>query len=621
MRDLAGARTAFLRTFVFLITYLVITGWGLSCVLGLNWMVFFGIAGFAMAVMLACRWAGSMRQLLQGVAEPLAFWPFILVTAVAAAGVVYPVTMLDSLSYRLPRILMWLQEGKVYHITTAVNSMNYMPHVWAFASIPLIQLGGIELVYLWSFTSWIVLYLIGYDWAFEISGEATKSRWLAFIGSTSTFAVLQAGSSASDLFASVLALLSLRFVLAFERTRDWREIGWAVLSFCLAAGVKPHFAVFGLPLTIWFVVSPSKPWRSFRWHWAPVLLPLWLVCSPVPSFVMNYRDYGSWTGPALSYPVKGKSPVWNIVLGTTMIIWQAPQPPINPAALVFNKQLTQAVINSGIRQIEPRFGLRMTPVSIVDTASLGLVTAALFVTGVLLALRKGRHRLKMWQFWAMAAGLASIWMALTQFVPESSGRTYCGFLYFSLPLAMVGWNLLRPQILRTGVYLCLLSSCTSLILDPAQPLWPVGRMQQMLAKSPRFGEWADKLKLYMLFPERARAGRDLVRAVPDSERVLVVLIGDDHPLLPLFYPYPNDRKLVLLPAHATARELNEVADNYVIVTGGSAGPYPELCDYLEKSGDYTLVLSHVYTSKLSRGPETWKLYQKKSLPKTTAHAP
>jgi hypothetical protein len=528
---------------------------------------------------------------------------------------------LDTLSYRLPRVLFWLQEGRVYHIPSAIDAMNYMPHVWALASVPLIQFGGVELVCIWSFTAWIVLCLVAYDWAFEICGDATKSRYLAFIGSTSTFAVLQSGSSASDLFASVLMLLSLRFVLAFERTRDWREIGWSVLCFCMAGGVKPHFAVFGLPLTIWFVASPSKPWKLFRWRWAPVLLPVWLICSAVPSFLMNYDDYGSWTGPVMKTPVKGKNPVWNVALGATMLAWQVPQPPINPAALVFNKRLGQAVGNSGLRQLVPRFGLKMPVVNMVDSASLGLVTATLFVAGVALALRKGKRWFKTWQGWAIVTGLAGMGMALSQFVPENPGRAYCGFLYFSLPLAMVGWNLLRSQILRAAVYLCLFSSCSSLIVNPARPLWPAYWVQQTFAKSPRFAGLADKMKLYLLFSERSRAGQDLVQAIPANEQILVVLTAEDHPILPLFYPYPNDRKLVLLPTTATIKEMNEAAGNYVIVVGGAPGIYPELCDYLEKSGDYTLVLSHDYTSKLSRGSEIWKLYRKKSPSNTPDHAP
>ena len=50
----------------------------------------------------------------------------------------------------------------------------------------------------------------------------------------------------------------------------------------------------------------------------------------------------------------------------------------------------------------------------------------------------------------------------------------------------------------------------------------------------------------------------------------------------------------------------------MIVGGGADETYPEICDYLEKSGDYILVLSHDYTSKLIRGAETWKLYRRTS---------
>jgi uncharacterized protein YozE (UPF0346 family) len=59
----------------------------------------------------------------------------------------------------------------------------------------------------------------------------------------------------------------------------------------------------------------------------------------------------------------------------------------------------------------------------------------------------------------------------------------------------------------------------------------------------------------------------------------------------------------------------------VIVGGGAEEQYPELCSYLEQSGDYELVLSHDYTSKLARGPETWKLFRRKVLLPVSAYKP
>jgi hypothetical protein len=57
------------------------------------------------------------------------------------------------------------------------------------------------------------------------------------------------------------------------------------------------------------------------------------------------------------------------------------------------------------------------------------------------------------------------------------------------------------------------------------------------------------------------------------------------------------------------------------VGGGGKEQYPELCGYVEQSGDYELVLSHDYTSKLVRGPEPWKLFRRKVLLPVSAYKP
>jgi hypothetical protein len=170
-------------------------------------------------------------------------------------------------------------------------------------------------------------------------------------------------------------------------------------------------------------------------------------------------------------------------------------------------------------------------------------------------------------------------------------------------------------------YVCLVSSLVTLIFNPARPLWPAGWTHETLAASPRFAKLADRMKPYILFPERAHTGESIVRAIPENERQIVVLIGDDRPLLPLFYPYSLGRKVVLLLPQATPDDLNKTRINYVVAGGASEETYPELCHYLEQSSDYTLVLSTEYVSKLSRGPETWKLYRRKSVATTEVPAP
>ena len=621
MTDTASGRTAFLRAFVFLIACLAIMGWGLSWWHWLDWLEWLSVAGFLAAVALACRWAGSGANLLKGIGEPLAFWPFILVGGLAlVAALIYPPTMLDALTYRLPRILLWLQENHIRHFSTADNRLNYMPQAWGLVTLPLIQLAGDRLVTLWNYASWIVFYLITYDWAFEVSGNVNQSRVMAFIASTSTFAVLQACEASSDLFVAALVLLSLRFVVQFEHTRNWRNINWSVLSLLLAADTKPHVAVLVLPLVTWFWLAPSKPWKSFQWRWLPGLIPVWLLCSPVLSWMLNYQTYGTWSGREVA-SVLGKSPVCNELLGMVMTVWQGIQPPVNPLAWMLNDRLQQGISELGLNLLTPNFNLRCSFVSMVDGASLGLVLSTLLAVGVVLAVRRNRQALNTWRGWAVVAGVAGYGLALSQVVPGSIGRIFCVFLFFAIPLAMVGWNSLRPQVLRAALWLCVCSSLLSLVLNPERPLWPAGRVQQALAGSPRFNWLAKKMKLYTLVPERARAGEALVQAIPASEPAVAVLVGEDRPLLPLFRPYSLERDILLLPPHAVQRDLNRWQVNYVIVGGGAAEQYPELCSYLEQSGDYELVLSHDYTSKLVRGAETWKLFRRKVLLPVSAYKP
>ncbi len=614
-------RAAFLRAFIFLIACLAIMGWGLSWLHRLEWMEWFVVAGFLAAVAFARRGAGSWTNLLKGLGEPMAFWPFILVGGLAlVAALIYPPTMLDTLTYRLPRILLWWQENHIRHFAAAENRLNYMPQAWGLATLPLIQLAGDRLAALWNYASWIVFYLITYDWALEVSGNVKQSRVMAFIASTSTFGVLQACETSTDLFLTALVLLSLRFIAQFERTRDWRNINWSVLSLLLAADTKPHVTVMALPLMIWFWLAPSKPWQAFQWRWLPALIPVWLLCSPVLSWVLNYQTYGALLG-STGVSSSALSKVWNVLLGTVMMVWQAIQPPVNPLALMFNARLQQGISELGLDRLVPGFSLRCSPISMVDGASLGLVLSTLLAVGVVLAVRRNRQALNSWRGWAMAAGAAGFWLALSHFVPGSVGRSFCVFLFFAVPLAMVGWNSLRPQVLRAGLWLCLCSSVLSLVLNPGRPLWPAGRAQRALAGSPRFSWLAKKMGLYVLVPERARTGEALVQAIPASEPAVAVLVGADQPLSPLFRPYSLGRDVLLLPPHAVQRDLNRWQVNYVIVGGGAKELLPGLCSYVEQSGDYELVASHDYTSKLTRGPETWKLFRRKVLLPVSAYKP
>ena len=313
----------------------------------------------------------------------------------------------------------------------------------------------------------------------------------------------------------------------------------------------------------------------------------------------------------------GKGPQWNVLLGSTMVVWQSIQPPVSPFGLL-HKQLDQAVADSNLKQTVPRFNLNVPAVGMVDSAPLGLVASVMFVVGIFLALKR---RVVAWWAWpslAFVAGLACLLMALTKIVPESGGRAFCGFLYFGLPMAMVGWNRLQPKWLKLGFSLSLATALTAVILTPSRPLWPASWAHDQLVKHEQFSRLTAALEPYFKYSERAHTAREIINAIPQSEPQFLALVGVDRPLLPLFRPYSSGRKVIFLPRDSRPEELQLLDVNYVLVGGGAHEVYPQLCQYLRTNSNYNLVASQDYTSRIVRGAETWQLYQRNH--GLTAHA-
>ena len=562
---------------------------------------------------------GVWPDFCEGVMRPLAFPPFVVLVVLALlAGLIYIPTMLDSLTYRLPRIWLWLQDHHIHSYGAAIARIDYMPQTWELATLPWVQAFGDKLAWFWTFCSWLVFYLVVYDWSWGLSGSHRKSQYFAFFASATPFAVLQATATANDLFAATALLLALHFIGNVERSRDGRDIGWALLSFTLACGTKTHYAIFGLPLLLWFFGAPSRPWRIFPWKWFIPLIAICLLCSPVPSFVINQRTSGVWLGSDYNR-IKGiGGPVWNVAAGMTMLLWQTPQPPVNPAALLWKKRLEDFGAKSVVKKNVPRFTLGIPPVSLPDGAGLGLVASVLMAAGALLAFRHRLVKLKSLAGWAALSGLILLIVAVSQYVPGGVARTYTGFILLTLPMVIVGWNLLGERALRWSMWLSLLTAVTALVLEPSRPLWPAQSIRQAMQNSPRFAAWATKLDSYFLVPERAHAGEALVRAMPETEPQVLLLVGDDWPVLPMFQPYGLKRKVIMMPLHSSPQKIEELGINYVIVGGGGSAFYPELYEYLTNEPNlFELVMTRNYTCKLMRGPEPWTLYRRIGYPQSS----
>jgi hypothetical protein len=549
------------------------------------------------------------------VKDGLNYRPFWVVAAfILAAGVWYPPHMLDSLTYRIPRILLWLREGQVAFLGSAESRLDYLGHGWELCNVPIVLLLGVRWVWLWNFVAWLISYLLFNTWARQFGQPQINANRFALIASASAFGVLQASNTGNDIFATAFLLLGVHFLVNYESDRSARWINWSALCLCLAAAIKVHFTVLFLPFGIWFWLARSRPWRAYAWRRAPAWAIVFLFCSPAPTFVLNHLHFGQITGPSAdALQFAGAGPLTNVLCGAVLMLWQMLQPRINPLAFSLNQPLIDWVASTGVHQLAPRFEMRMVPVAMVDNASIGTITFVAVLIGLWLALRHRREWLGHWAAWTALAGVVGFCIAVSRFLPSTVGRSFAGFVFLVFPLAMLGWTRLSERAQRVGVVLSVMSGVLVLVLTPLRPLWPAATLRDWMERRGNTAI-AGALETYLKVSERAMAGSSLVAAIPPEETSFVALIGGEDPLLPTLTTGDSLQKVVLLSPNSPVETITGISVRHVLVSGMAIHSFPEICAYLERGDHFQLVRSAEYTSKLARGPETWRLYRRVESP-------
>jgi hypothetical protein len=596
------------------IAAMVAGGWGLSWMgrLGQGGWVGLGVvtaaAGLAPWVWRAPGPAHPAKVLR----HPLTVLCLLLLVAVC---VLYPPTTHDSLSYRLPRLPIWLQAGQIVHVPSPEWRLNVMTPVWELVALPLFILGNDRFLEIPNILCWAVWLCLLFRWAVETARNETDGVHLALLVATAFCFILQAGRTMNDLFAACLIAWAVHFAWRWEVTR-WRWFPVASgIALALAAGTKPHFLVLALPWAMWFLASPSRPAVHFPWAWSPIVVALAIVCSPAPSMWMNQRTYGSFsgpdTGPATHHAARPVAPV----LGAAMFAWQAMQPPLFPPAGPWNQASASVIARTGLTKIVPKFNLSMPEVPIVDSASLGIVVSIALLAGVIGETRRRRREGGWWDWklFALLAGTAGFGAASLGVTPGTIGRSFVGFVVPAIPYALAGLSRGSPRTLRRWAIVSCGTGLFVLVVTPGSPLWPARTVMGWLGERGLPPNVQAKLIKYEQFRARYSSGADLVRMVPASARELGMLSGGGEPLLQLWQPYEFHRRVRFFPAGTSLSDLQASGIQYV-VAGGTAGErHGELLRELAESPGWELVAEKGYVSQLARGPELWRLYRRRTI--------
>ncbi len=331
-----GAIRWLLEWFVFAGAWLVAAGWILSAVRHLGAPGYVAVfVGFVAAGFVAVR-VGLLLPAPTFVRRQFR-WPrrwlarlfvcLLLTTVVGAAT--HLISHYDTLSYRVPRILQYLSEGRWHWIHTADFRMNTVSPGIEWLWTPLFAFGVTErLVNVLG--SVYFLFLPGLLFGVWVqSGVASRTAWWwCWLLPAGYCYAMQAGGPAVDLPGSVYTLAALDFALRAWRRRSWRHLCLSILAVSLMGTMR----LMCLPLGLVWILPALAAWVRRRPP-MPVAVGtgvLALACSFLPGGYFNVTLAGSFRGiPTDAYPAI-KHPLIAIVPNFAWFLFQNIVPPVFP---------------------------------------------------------------------------------------------------------------------------------------------------------------------------------------------------------------------------------------------------------------------------------------------------
>jgi hypothetical protein len=237
-------------------------------------------------------WRGHDRWLGAGVLGILAA---TALTALASAP-----NNWDSMTYHLPRVAHWLEQGTVAHYPTHITRQLY-PAPWAEFAVLHLQavLGSDHLANLVQWAAMVGCCVVVGSIARHLGLDAYGQLATAVLVVTIPMGILQASSTQNDYVASFWLVCFIERALAVLRASDLR---FSALVFTggalgLALFTKATTYLFALPFVVWLAVIML---RRHRWRGATALVLVGVLALTVGfgHMARNRATFGAWASPA-----------------------------------------------------------------------------------------------------------------------------------------------------------------------------------------------------------------------------------------------------------------------------------------------------------------------------------
>lgn len=567
--------SALLKLLIWLGVYLNVAGWALSSVHQLNATGY----GIALLVFLLClgwfrrefdfrgeaaRWLHRARRRFP---KPFPLLFLVVLGLVLLGGALYAPSNYDALTYRLPRILNWLDAGRWFWISGVNDRMNYSGVGAEWLAVPQIALLHTDrTLFLFNVAGFALMPGLLFSVCRRLGvGRRTATVWMWLLPLACGY-VLQAGSVGNDFTGAILCLASVHFGLSARTSGRVGDVWLALLAAALMTGVKLSNLPLALPCLV--AVWPALPLLRRAVAKSFAVLCLGAVASALPIMVLNQLYCGNWGGdPQNTSQIQVKNPVAALLGNSLQLAQSSLLPPILPGALTIYQRMNDALPASWHEYLHrefPRYylgGFQELPSE--EGAGLGLGITASLAAALIFGLRR-RPAVR----WASPAALLSLaaLLAFGVYMAKMGSEATARLLLPYYPLLLlpilklpVQEQWLRQRAWRLWLLLVGLSILPAIILSPSRPLWPAQTISTIWLEKHPNSKLAQRLATtYTTYANRNDLLRPLREQIPAEARRIALAAGSNDAEYSLWRPFGSravycfwrgrDRQEPVLPA-------------------------------------------------------------------------
>jgi hypothetical protein len=523
------------------------------------------------------RWRVWPRRLSRPF--PLAF--LILTMLMFLGGVIYAPSNYDGLTYRIPRILHWLADGRWHWIHTVFPRVNARACGVEWVSAPLIALTRTDrLLFLINIVSFLLLPGLVYS-VFTRLGVRRRVAWhWMWLVPTGYCFVIQAGGIGNDLFGAPFVLAALDFAL---RARSSRAPGDFYASL-LAAALMTSAKTSDLPLLLpwaWAILPSGR--LLFRRPLGTVAVGLISFgASFLPTAFLNAHYAHDWTGWKSEGTCVRSDPPLRLAINVPLAILQNLTPPIFPLAGAWNQAVKDSIpagLSLRMHQtvVEPGAAdFQLVEMQIEEDAGLGFGVSLLLILSVGAAIRRrGPHFLGwrvnspegLWQTGVRWLPVFSLLALLTQSEVAPLARILAPYYAVLMPVFLAGpaqAEVVTQRWWRTAAAGVFCLAGLLVITIPARPLFPaLTVLARLQAAHPGSKSVARAATVYTVYHNRNTAFAPALSVLPAGVNILGLFTYDD-PESSLWLPY-GGRRIVHVCPNDTADYLRQEGIHNILI--------------------------------------------------------